>query len=64
VNFHAHDVIAHSAQGILYYSPDPSSERLVPFYRMVGIDLDMHADLLPDCLIKNISYAQLSTASA
>jgi hypothetical protein len=57
VDFHPRDVIAHSAQGTLYYAPDPIGQCLVPFDRMVRIDLDMHADLLPDCSIKDISYA-------
>jgi hypothetical protein len=50
-------VIAHPAQGIFHYAPDLIGQRLVTFDCMVRIDLDLHADLLPDRLIKDVSYA-------
>jgi len=57
VDFHPRDVIAHSAQGILHYAPDLIGQRLVTFDCVVRIDLDLHADLLSDCLIKDVFYA-------
>jgi hypothetical protein len=57
MDFHPRDVIAYSAQSAPHDAPDPSGQRLVTFDCMVRIDLDLHADLLPDCLIKYVSYA-------
>jgi hypothetical protein len=57
VDLHPRDVIAHSAQGILDYAPDPG-QRLVAFDYMVRIDLDLHSDLLLRLLIKDVPYAQ------
>jgi hypothetical protein len=48
VDFHPRDMAAHSAHGILHYAPDLSGQRLMTFDCMVCIDLDLHADLLPD----------------
>ncbi|MGC2247046.1 MAG: hypothetical protein WA609_10640 [Terriglobales bacterium] len=48
VDLYPRDVIAHSAEGTLHYAPDLIGERLVTFDCVVRIDLDLHADLLPD----------------
>jgi hypothetical protein len=56
VDLHPRDVIAHSAQGILHYAPDLIGHCFVTFDCMVRIDLDLHADLLPNCSIKDLSY--------
>jgi hypothetical protein len=57
VDLYPRDVIAHPAQSALHYAPDLSGQRLVTFDCMVRIDLDLHAYLLPNCLIKDVSYA-------
>jgi hypothetical protein len=54
VDLHPRNVIAHSAQRTLYYAPDPGGQRLVAFDCMIRIDLDLHADLLPNCLIDDV----------
>ena len=46
VNIHLRDVFAESAESILYYVADLSDQRLMAFYVMVGIDLDLHGVLL------------------
>jgi hypothetical protein len=46
VDLHSSDVIADSAQGTLHYATDLSGQRLVIFYVMVGVDLDLHGVLL------------------
>jgi hypothetical protein len=46
VDLHSCDVIAESAQSILYYATDVIGQRLVTFDVMVGIDLDLHGVLL------------------
>jgi hypothetical protein len=56
VDFHSRDVIAHSAQGVFHYASDASGQRLVTLDCMVCIDLDLDADLLPNCLIHGVSY--------
>jgi hypothetical protein len=55
VDLHSRDVTAHSAQGILHYPPDLIGQRLLTFDCVVRIDLYLHADLLPNCLIENAS---------
>jgi len=42
VDLHSRDVIADSAQGILHYATDLSTQRLVTCDVTVGIDLDLH----------------------
>jgi len=46
VDIHSCDVIAESAQGILYYATDLIGQCLVACDVMVGIDLDQHGVLL------------------
>jgi hypothetical protein len=42
-------VLAEPAQGILHYATDVSGQRLAAFDVMVGIDLDLHADMFSRC---------------
>jgi hypothetical protein len=46
VHLHSRDVIAESAEGILYDGTHLSGQRFMTFDIMVGIDLDLHVALL------------------
>jgi hypothetical protein len=51
VDLHSRNVIANPAQRTLDYLTDLSSQRLVTFNVMVGIDLYLHGVLLFSCLL-------------
>ena len=54
VDLHSCDVIAESAQSILYYATDVIGQRLVTFDVMVGIDLNLHVNLLCDYELRSL----------